>query len=227
MVRGWDGVLWNQPRGDFPYSKGFLPIVLSWFFSPIIGGGLSSIIFLLNRHLVLRRDNSTMKAIWSLPILLFFTCFINVMFVLAKGAKNEMAKTWPCNPKAGPGMFNLTYEDCSNLYAASAWIGAAVGLSIAVIGSAIGIPLLIRQHNRNLVVVGDAETGKAITESDADSKSTEESNKALEFPPFPQEESLVSQAWWYLSYVPRAFLLQCRRGLFYDIFAHSAHDSDS
>ena len=75
---GWNGVLWNQEIGNFPYTKGFLPIVLSWFFSPIIGGILSSIIFALNRVCVLRRKNSAYLAIWSLPVLLFVTFFINM-----------------------------------------------------------------------------------------------------------------------------------------------------
>jgi phosphate/sulfate permease len=81
---GVNGVLWNEKKGDFPFSRGFLPVVLSWFVSPLIGGILSSIIFILNRWCILRRSNSTIKAIWSLPILLFFTLFINIMFVLAK-----------------------------------------------------------------------------------------------------------------------------------------------
>ncbi len=81
---GLSGVLWNEKKGDFPFSKGFLPVVLSWFFSPIMAGVISSIIFLLNRTCILRRANPTIKAILSLPILLFFTFFINLMFVLAK-----------------------------------------------------------------------------------------------------------------------------------------------
>ena len=81
---GGNGVLWNEKKGDFPFSRGFLPVVLSWFFSPLIAGVLSAIIFLLNRTIILRRANSTIKAIWSLPVLLFFTLLINIMFVLAK-----------------------------------------------------------------------------------------------------------------------------------------------
>ena len=81
---GGGGVLWFEKKGDFPFCKGFVPIVLSWFFSPLIGGTLSFIIFLTNRTFILRSKNSTNLAIWSLPILLFLTFFINIMFVLAK-----------------------------------------------------------------------------------------------------------------------------------------------
>ena len=60
----WDGVTWHQDTGSFPYTKGFLPVVLSWFFSPIIGGILAAIIFFLSRTFILRRQNPAMKAIW-------------------------------------------------------------------------------------------------------------------------------------------------------------------
>lgn len=141
---GVDGVLWNQKRGDFPYTKGFLPIVLSWFFSPIIGGILGAIIFSLNRICILRRQASTMLAIYSLPVLLFFTFFINIMFVLAKGAQKEMQKTWPCNPNA-IGKWGIKYTDCSNLNAAAAWIAACVAAGIAIFGGAVGIYFLRRR----------------------------------------------------------------------------------
>jgi hypothetical protein len=59
-----------------------------------------------------------------------------------------MAKTWPCDPKGGPGMFNLYYEDCSDLNNAAAWIAAVAGVGIAVIGGAVGIPLLKRNYAR-------------------------------------------------------------------------------
>ena len=109
---GFDGVLWHQERGDFPYTKGFLSVVLSWFFSPFLGGILSSIIFYLNRLCILRRKNSANLAIWSLPILLFLTVFINMMFVLAKGAKSDLQKVWPCTTSIG--YKGLSYSDCSS-----------------------------------------------------------------------------------------------------------------
>ena len=66
----WDGVLWHQETGAFPYTKGFLPVVLSWFFSPIIGAVLAAIIFFLSRLCILRRENSAQKAIWYVKVLL-------------------------------------------------------------------------------------------------------------------------------------------------------------
>ncbi len=66
-----------------------------------------------------------------------------------QGAKKEMQDTWPCNPKGGPGMFDLYYEDCSDLNQAACWIAAAVGVGLSIIVSCFGIPLLKRQYDRN------------------------------------------------------------------------------
>ena len=139
---GW-GVQWNTQRGNFPYSRGLLPVVLSWFFSPLIGAILSSIIFLLNRTLILRSKNSMSRALWSIPFLIFITLFINIMFVLAKGAQSYMDNTWPCVTAYG-GMFGLTYTDCSALNNAAAWIAAVVAAGIAVTFG-VGFMLYVRR----------------------------------------------------------------------------------
>ena len=56
---GKDAVVWNDRIKSFPYSTGLVPVVCSWFVSPIASGLASAIIFWLNRFIVLRRDNST------------------------------------------------------------------------------------------------------------------------------------------------------------------------
>ncbi len=145
---GWDGVVWHKEKGDFPYTSGFLPVVLSWFFSPIIGGVLSSIIFYLNRLLILRRNNSANLAIWSLPVLLLITIFVNLLFVLAKGAKQDMQKTWPCKPAIG--YHGLSYSDCSDLYVAATWISACCAVFCAIVGSLIFIPILRRKLRNDI-----------------------------------------------------------------------------
>ena len=137
---GWNGVLWHEERGDFPYTKGFLPVVLSWFFSPFLGGILSAIIFYLNRLCILRRKNSANLAIWSLPVLLFLTTFINLMFVLAKGAKSDMQKRWPCSTAIG--YHGLSYTDCSEMNKYATGIAAGCGIFVAVVGSLVFIPIL-------------------------------------------------------------------------------------
>lgn len=140
---GW-GVQWNTQQGNFPYSKGLLPVILSWFFSPCIGAGLSSIIFILNRTFILRSKNSMTRALWSIPFLIWLTFFINIMFVLAKGAKNYMDNTWPCTT-AKNGMFGLSYTDCSDLNNAAAWIAAVAALGLALTGG-VGFMLYVRRQ---------------------------------------------------------------------------------
>eukprot|EP00798_Chlamydomonas_sp_ICE-L_P015706 gene15706-21816_t len=147
---GWTGVLWNEEQGNFPFSKGFLPVVLSWFFSPIIGGILGAIFFSLIKFIILRHDDSTERAVWFLPVVLFITVFIDLMFVLAAGAKDRMQETWPCKEKQG--RFNLMYDDCSDLYSAAAWISAATAAGVAFIGGAIGIPILRQKLTRTFSI---------------------------------------------------------------------------
>eukprot|EP00798_Chlamydomonas_sp_ICE-L_P015701 gene15701-21810_t len=51
---GWNGVLLIEELDNFPFYKGFLPGVLSWFFSPIIGGILAPILFSLSKFIILQ-----------------------------------------------------------------------------------------------------------------------------------------------------------------------------
>jgi sodium-dependent phosphate transporter len=64
VFAGGEGVVWYRPKPDFPYVDGFVPVVLSWFISPLASGIVAAIIFLLVRTLVLRRPSSTKIAIW-------------------------------------------------------------------------------------------------------------------------------------------------------------------
>jgi phosphate/sulfate permease len=64
VFAGGKGVVWFRPKPDFPYVDGFVPVVLSWFISPVASGIVAAILFLLVRTLVLRRINSTKIAIW-------------------------------------------------------------------------------------------------------------------------------------------------------------------
>lgn len=227
---GYNGVQWNTQQGNFPFSKGLLPVVLSWFFSPIIGGILSSIIFLINRTFILRSKHSTNRAIWSLPILLFITFFINIMFVLAKGAKSFMEKTWPCT-KGGPGMFNLTYTDCTALNNAAAWIAACVAVAIGVIFGGIGIWLLKREQERMIAQDTEANQGDVATMKEAwkdddaapgESDAKPGSKMVAEYEPYPyptlkEDANFFQMCYFYTTYIPIAFVQQCKRGLFYDI----------
>ncbi len=79
---GADAVVWYEPSNEFPFMKGIGPIVISWFLSPLLAALITLILFLLVRTLVLRRANSTKIAFWVLPVLMIFTFFINLFFIL-------------------------------------------------------------------------------------------------------------------------------------------------
>ena len=60
---GVKGVNWASPaKGQIPPFSGVVPIVVSWFASPIVTGCLSALLFMLLRTLVLRRKNALLKS---------------------------------------------------------------------------------------------------------------------------------------------------------------------
>jgi sodium-dependent phosphate transporter len=61
-------------------------VAISWFIAPVSAGIVAAALFLLNRHLILRRDNSTLLAFWALPGLVFMTIIIDMLFILYRGA---------------------------------------------------------------------------------------------------------------------------------------------
>ena len=93
VYKGVDGVNWALPdTQSFPPYKGVVPIFFSWVFSPLLTASASAIIFLLCRTFVLRRQNASKKALYILPLAVFGTSWINVYFVLTKGAKKLISE---------------------------------------------------------------------------------------------------------------------------------------
>jgi phosphate/sulfate permease len=84
---GRDGVVWYAPANYFPFIAGIVPVIISWFLSPLLAGLITLIIFLLIRTFVLRRAQSTKIAFWVLPILICLTFFINLFFILVSAAR--------------------------------------------------------------------------------------------------------------------------------------------
>eukprot|EP00798_Chlamydomonas_sp_ICE-L_P002161 gene2161-18134_t len=218
---GWDGVLWNAKKGNFPFSKGLLPVVLSWFFSPLIGGILSAIFFSGSKFIILRRKNSAKWAIWSLPFLLFLTFWINLMFILAKGATNRMKATWPCGTKVG--MFDLPYEDCHEMYSASVWIASCAGAGVAVFGGAIGIPLLTWKLAKAIADEKEAEEATLATkdkvEVAVEMAEHEVKCHKIPLPPLPwtMPDGICMSFLWYCAFPFMFCWRQIKSGLFYDV----------
>nr|AQM55173.1 sodium/phosphate symporter PTB [Coleochaete nitellarum] len=90
---GRDAVNWSRrDKGAVPPVKGVVPIIVSWFISPVLTGLASALIFLICRTLVLRREKSWISVLWVLPAAVFATSFINIYFVFTKGAKKTLTK---------------------------------------------------------------------------------------------------------------------------------------
>jgi hypothetical protein len=74
---GGAAVNWATPdKSSFPPYKGVVPIILSWFVSPVLTGCVSALFFFMVRTLVLRRERSYQLSFWVLPVMVTFTSWI-------------------------------------------------------------------------------------------------------------------------------------------------------
>jgi hypothetical protein len=113
---GLSAVNWATPdKKSFPPYKGVVPIVFSWFFSPILTALAACLIFLLLRTLVLRHSNAYGRSLWVLPIAVLFTSFINVYFIFTKGACKRRVLM------RGAVLLGCTYFLC--IASADVWVG--------------------------------------------------------------------------------------------------------
>lgn len=92
VYKGADGVVWIKSIPDFPYVAGFVPIVISWVSSPLICAAISAAIYSTVRYTIIKSQNAVQRSIYSLPIVVFFTFFIEFLFILSKGAGSRI--TW-------------------------------------------------------------------------------------------------------------------------------------
>lgn len=127
IALAWGGakaVVWNDSAPtEFPYVKGFVVIVISWFLSPIVSGIAAAAFFLATRTAILRRKNSFMLAFWALPAIVLLCVFIMVFFVLYKGAQKS---------------YDFDVLFCL-------WISAVVAAGCAVFTVAVLLPILRRR----------------------------------------------------------------------------------
>jgi len=86
---GEKSIVWVDNIDTFPYIKGLVPIIISWFSSPLISGILSASLFYVNKIIITSKSNIRNVYIYS-PLLLYFTFFINVFFIFYKGGHNEL-----------------------------------------------------------------------------------------------------------------------------------------
>ncbi|KAL7704137.1 phosphate-repressible phosphate permease [Lotmaria passim] len=123
LVYGGGGsVSWADHQDDFPFVKGVVPIVASWFISPLLTGAVAAIIYGSVRFFVLRPANSVQRAIYTLPIIVTIAFFLEAFFVLYKGAKSRLH--WDVNK--------------------AAWVAAVIAAAAGVLSCGF-IPLLRRR----------------------------------------------------------------------------------
>jgi len=88
VFAGGAGVVWYAPAKEFPFVGGIVPVIISWFLSPLLAALITLVLFVIIRTLVLRRAASTKIAFWVLPILILLTFFINLFFILVGPARS-------------------------------------------------------------------------------------------------------------------------------------------
>ena len=59
---GNSAVVWYAKTTKFPYISGVVPVIISWFTSPLLAALATLTMFVIIRTLVLRRQNSTKLA---------------------------------------------------------------------------------------------------------------------------------------------------------------------
>jgi len=152
VFKGDAAIVWNDEKVDFPFRSGISVIVLSWFTSPIFAAIAAAIIFLLCRTLVLRRERSFEKTFYVLPVAILVTCFINVFFVLSKGAGKMLLDE--ANKPGGDQSWCETSaagKKCSVVNTSkAAWVSIAAAAGTAVIASVILIPILKKRAQKQL-----------------------------------------------------------------------------
>eukprot|EP00775_Hariotina_reticulata_P009363 gene9363-9526_t len=159
---GTGAVTWYEPRKDFPYVRGIVPIVASWFISPLAAALFCCFLFVLIRTLVLRRENSTKIAFYVLPVLILLTIFVNLLFILTKGVR---------------GVVDIETDQ-------AAWISAAAAGGSAIVGSLILWPVMkrfVRKYDEAHSAVGGmgkdgSRTGNEVVVDASGFKDVEEDN---------------------------------------------------
>ena len=89
-IYGGDAVQWAQKKKEFPFYGGMVPIVLTWFVSPIIAGVFVLVMFGVLRTFVLRSPHSFARALWVLPGCVGLLLFVLTVFIAQTYYKNKL-----------------------------------------------------------------------------------------------------------------------------------------
>lgn len=92
VFRGPGGVMWASKADEFPFVKGFVPVAISWVTSPVLALLAAMAVFWLLRRFVLRQTtaNASRRTAVSFVVITFFTVWLNMFFIFAKGMKDRI-----------------------------------------------------------------------------------------------------------------------------------------
>mmetsp|Transcript_4410 Transcript_4410/g.13973 ORF Transcript_4410/g.13973 Transcript_4410/m.13973 type:complete len:617 (+) Transcript_4410:60-1910(+) len=162
-----------------PESAKYLPggitgIVLSWVFSPLLSGIFAVALFAVVRCVVLRSQNSFMRAIKFYPVLIWLAVWINTFFIISKGVSKKVcpSKTniWICSgydsdlkegaetDAAGDKLSKSDYPGKVNGWAA---LGFSCGVGLFFALALIPLYLAIKKRVEAEFADKDTEAGEA------------------------------------------------------------------
>ncbi|KAK7195223.1 phosphate-Repressible Phosphate Permease-like protein [Novymonas esmeraldas] len=119
---GGDAVVWAGSKSTFPYVSGFVPIVISWFVSPLLSGLAAAILYCMGRYLFLERAFAVRLAPYLMPVVVLVIFFLEFIFIFLNAASNRLS--WTSGHVA--------------------WMALVVAAGVAVLSLAL-IPLLRRR----------------------------------------------------------------------------------
>lgn len=124
--KGTKCVIWNKKQGakKLWIPGGIAGIVISWLISPFLSMALGAVVFWLERTFILRAKHSFSRVIYGFPIMVFFTVWIGVFLMLAKGMAKRI-----CDDKKEDSM--LCYEGKVRGDTAT-WISFVVAVAVTL-----------------------------------------------------------------------------------------------
>lgn len=155
----WEGgsaVNWATPDPNlFPPYQGVIPIIISWFASPILTGVASALILLTVRTTILRRKHAVILSIVLLPICVMITTWINMFFVFTKGAKKVLEATggWTTGK--------------------AAWVSACIAAGCGLIVGAVACPILYKKSKEDAGDLPRSASSASLSNSSVSSSSTD------------------------------------------------------
>ncbi|KPA73630.1 phosphate-repressible phosphate permease [Leptomonas pyrrhocoris] len=87
---GGDAVVWAGHKSTFPYVSGVVPIVVSWFVSPLLAGLAAAILHCAGRYLFLERAYAVRLAPFLLPVVVLVVFFLEFLFIFLSAASSRL-----------------------------------------------------------------------------------------------------------------------------------------